>query len=314
MSYTPFTPNLVDLLRIQGINSDPYVYDTNKFSLLEQIGILFERMNQNLTMLNTTQSEVLQFENYVLTELQNYDLKVQQEVVAALNNLISDGTISNLINQTIFNALNTSITNITNTVNQNKTLSDNKFSELDEEIASINYKFPSVTLSSSPSQTLYNVGETINSLVLNFNIVKGTNNLTKAEVYKNGVLLTTITSINAGTNTYTDGNIINADTNYYIKVYDDKESYSSNTIQYNFVYNIYYGKAGETDTINSSFILSLNSLKTLKDNLAENFILNDEQIIYSYPSSYGDLIAIKNFGAKLIEIGTKVEMVWTENF
>jgi hypothetical protein len=63
--------------------------------------------------------------------------------------------------------------------------------------------------------------------MLNFNIVKGTNNLVKCEIYKNGGLLTTMTNIQNGINTYVDGSIITSDTSYYVKVYDDKGNVQS---------------------------------------------------------------------------------------
>lgn len=327
MSYTPFTPNIVDLLHLQGINSDPYVYDTNKFSLIEQVGILFERMNQNLQLLNLTQSEVLQFENYVLEQLQNYDEKVQEDVTNTLNLLISNGTIANLINQTLFNGINTSITNLTNTVAQNKsdientvaqnktdienTVAQNKsdvdtqISQIQQDILDINYTPPSLILSSSPSQLLYNLGESINSIILSFNITGGTNPLVKAEIYKNNTLIGTINTPLNGVNTFTDANIINQDTDYYIKLYDNKENINSNHLIYKFVNNYFYGISGENDTINASFILSLSSLKSLKSNLSESFNCNDNKIIFAYPNSYGDLVEILYKENNIIEAFTK---------
>jgi hypothetical protein len=91
-------------------------------------------------------------------------------------------------------------------------------------------------------------------------------------------LLTTINNIQNGINNYVDGTTLTTDTNYYIKIYDDKGYVQSETISFNFVYKAYYGKIISGTTINDVLIQSLNNTK-LESNFDFTISLNDELII-----------------------------------
>lgn len=146
-------------------------------------------------------------------------------------------------------------------------------------LTTLQYTKPSVTLTTSPTTLIYSVGETINSIMLNFNIAKGTDNLIKAEIYKNGSLLTTINTPINGINNYVDGAPITTDTEYYIKVFDDKGFVTSETIKFKFVYKMFYGKVASSTTINDAFIQTLNNVN-FDDSFNFNISsLNDEKII-----------------------------------
>jgi len=150
---------------------------------------------------------------------------------------------------------------------------------------------PKLTMSLSPSQVLYRIGETINGAVLNFNVIQGSKPIVKAEIYKNGVLLTTINTITNGINSYTDGNIISSNTEYYIKIYDATTVITSNTIAYKFVNNVYVGSINDV-AITEILIKGLTSLKTLKDTIINSFSPTNQKIIISYPAEYGLLTKI----------------------
>lgn len=151
---------------------------------------------------------------------------------------------------------------------------------------------PLVNLSLSPSQEIYNDGESINSVVVNYNITKGNENIDKVEVYKNGSLISTIISnILNGANSYVDGNVINSDTEYKVIIYDKYNTITSNTKKYSFVNDYYFGVIDDV-AITETLIKGLNNYKGLKENLSETFSPNNKKILFAYPQSYGDLSSI----------------------
>ena len=164
-------------------------------------------------------------------------------------------------------AIQTSIINTNNTITNLNTL-----------ITALQYTKPSVTITSAPSILNYAVGDTINSVMINYNIVKGTNNLVKAEIYKNGSLLTTINNPTNGSNSYVDGSPTTSDTTYYVKVFDDVTNIHSDIIEFKFNYNVYYGKIVDGVSVNEALVQSLNK-SIFNSNINYSLSLNDEKII-----------------------------------
>jgi hypothetical protein len=178
----------------------------------------------------------------------------------------------------------------------------NEITALQNNITNINtllevlsYTAPKVVLTSSPSANVYSFGETINSVMLSFDIVKGSNNLVKAEIYKNGTLLNTITNLLNGVNQFVDGSAINSDTTYYIKVFDDKGNVQSNDIAFKFIYKSWYGKITSSDIVSEALIQGLtNSIfdKNITFNISS---LNDEKIIIVSRETLTSVIDSDNF-------------------
>lgn len=154
----------------------------------------------------------------------------------------------------------------------------NNVTSLNNLLAILQYTKPSIELTTSPNNYLYAVGDTVNSVMLNFNVTKGSNNIIKAEIYKNDVLLTTINTVQNGMNNFVDGNAINSDTSYCVKIYDDKGSVISNKIQFTFVYKAWYGKIANDGIVSESFINTLNSVD-FQNSFDFTVSLNDEKII-----------------------------------
>lgn len=183
-----------------------------------------------------------------------------------------------------------------------QTIKDHLDGEFTQQLANINSALtiisdtlnmsPTVSLTLAPTKLLYQVGENINSVVINFNIIKGNNELLKAEIYKNGTLLTTINNITNGINSFTDGNIINFDTSYYVKIYDTQNVIVSNTVKYQFTNNVYCGLASNADIINNAFITGLPATQLLKGDIIFTPSPNNQKILIAYPSSYGLLASI----------------------
>jgi hypothetical protein len=277
MSFTPYSPDSIQSMFFRTYNVKPYVYDPTTYSIMEMLGQGLEKINEVIKETNDMSQALLIFENYVLNQLQSYNQKIIDEVTKIINEKIQDGTLQDFLSS-LFTPLNQKINSI-----------DDEIEQINNNIKDINYRKPSATLTIQPTNLLYNVGESINSVVLNFNIQKGSNSLSKAEIYKNDNLIATMSNIIEGDNTYVDGSIITFDTSYKVVIYDDKSSYSTEDIKIKFVNSFYYGIANNDTTINESFILGLNKIKSDKQNINKFFNCNNQKIIFAYPSSYDEL-------------------------
>jgi len=151
---------------------------------------------------------------------------------------------------------------------------------------------PISILTTAPTKLIYQVGETINNIVLTFNAIKGSNNFVKAEIYKNGTLLTTINTIINGSNVFTDSNIISFDTEYYVKIFDTLNNSISNIIKYQFTNTIFTGVIANNTTITNAVVTSLPSIQMLKGNMKSSFTPINQKIIIAYPASFGLLNSI----------------------
>jgi hypothetical protein len=222
-----------------------------------------------------------------------------------LNDLEGEGLLYQKLSDEFLTSFGADITAIQGSINN---INDN-ITNLSDLITALQYVKPNVILTTSPSITQYSVGDTINSVMLNYNIIKGTNNLVKAEIYKNGSLLTTISNLINGVNSYVDGTPMTTDTEYYVKVYDDIGNVDSNKIDFNFDYKIYYGKL-TNETINQTLINSLtNTLFNSDVNITFN--LNDEKIIIATYDTLNSIIDSENYD--MIDSFTKTTLNLTIN-
>jgi len=212
------------------------------------------------------------------------------------NDLVNGGVLY----QMLIDHVDSEFTQQLDTIHTSITSLNNLISAIESQIAIIGYVEPTISFMVAPSQLLYRFGETINSAVLNFNVIKGSNNLVKAEIYKNGVLLSTVNAVTNGANSYTDGNVISVDTSYYIKIYDDIKNISSVSISYKFVNNVYVGVVNDV-AITNTLVSALTSLKVLKGDIPVLFSPNSQKIVIAYPAVYGILISILGDNEELIE-------------
>jgi hypothetical protein len=293
MSFDVYKVGMIENMFFNTFHIKPYVFD-DSYTLIEMIGQAIEKVNENISQVNSMGQAIVLFEQYVLEQLSTYDQKIIDEVTKVIDERIADGTIANLINQ-IFNSLS-------QTINDNKTdiekkLSDfelennNKLSQIDKEIADLNYKPPSINLTISPSQLIYNKGETVNSIMLNTPLIIGSDTVVDYSVYKNNNKIYDKTSNINQNEQYLDGNIINNDVSYYVTISDGKNTIQSNTVNINFVYPFYSGVINDI-VVNETLIKSLNVTKSLKDNLINTFSPSNQKIVFAYPSSYGNLKSI----------------------
>lgn len=158
---------------------------------------------------------------------------------------------------------------------------------------------PKVTLSISPSKTLYDiVTESISSLTINATVTKQTYDVAKITYYINDVIVkeNSTNVANGGSFPYIYNTEIN-DTVIIKVVVEDKEVLKttvSKTIT--FVPNSYYGildaSVGEPT---EAIIKTLNkTLKTTKAFTYEGITTDWGKVCYCYPKSFGELTSIKD--------------------
>jgi hypothetical protein len=290
MSYEIYSQDILYPMFFHTFNIKPYVFDKS-FSLYEQIGQALEHVNEVIKETNDIGSALTQFETYIINQLATYDIKIQTDVTEILNKYISDGTIANLINTTLLSQINNNITDLQNNLSTHSQENTNKFNQIDQAIETINYKQGSCSINTSPSQILYNVGESINSIIINYSIIKGTNDIGSIKLYKNDLLINTLSNNIQLNGSITDGSIINTDTTFKIVFNDGKQDVESNIININFVNDFYYGVVDNVE-LNESLIKNLSSIKSLKENLDLIVTPVNKKIVIAYPSIYGDLSSI----------------------
>lgn len=158
---------------------------------------------------------------------------------------------------------------------------------------------PKVTLSISPSKTLYDiVTESISSLTINATVTKQTYDVAKITYYINDVVVkeNSTNVANGGSFPYIYNTEIN-DTVVIKVIVEDKEGLKttvSKTIT--FVPNSYYGildaSVGEPT---EAIIKTLNkTLKTTKAFTYEGITTDWGKVCYCYPKSFGELTSIKD--------------------
>jgi hypothetical protein len=272
MTYNVYNPDVLYPMFFNTLHIRPFATYDNCFSVYEQLGAILTHVNEAIKETNDMGEALKTFENYVLEALKNNDTKIQQEITTILNGYIADGTIANLINTVLLGNINTDITN------------------LKTNVTNLMYSKPSGNISISPSQEIYNVGESINSTLVNYSLIKGSDNISEIKLYRNGTIINTVTTppLNG---VITDGTVITDNTEYYITVNDSKNIIQSNKIDIKFVYDFYMGVVSDVN-VDESLIKSLTANKTIKQNLSFTFNTNNQKIVFSYPSSYGDLLSI----------------------
>lgn len=160
----------------------------------------------------------------------------------------------------------------------------------------LNYKNPSVRLSSSVSTYTYEIGDTITGgVTLNAEVSLGTSPITKLEFYKDNTVVSTIVD---GLDTgnifnYAYGITISTDTVFKAAITTEDGSTFSDSISFNFYYPVYHGVTDKTvEYIIPSDISSLTKDIRPKGNMEYTYSVTNERCVLAYPKSYGQLSII----------------------
>jgi hypothetical protein len=154
----------------------------------------------------------------------------------------------------------------------------------------VTYLAPGVTLTITPSTTLYKVGTTVTGLVAKVTVTKKSENITKIEFLVNDVVKETITTdvANGGTFNYTVDDF-STDTTIKAIVYDASSNVpKTSTVKF---VNPYY--CGTTDDVpTADTVVTLTELVETKGSKTRTVTCSNKHVVIAYPASYGKLTSI----------------------
>ena len=154
----------------------------------------------------------------------------------------------------------------------------------------VTYLAPGVTLTITPSTTLYKVGTTVTGLVAKVTVTKKSEDITKIEFLVNDVIKETVTTdvANGGTFSYTVDDFT-TDTTIKAIVYDTSSNVpKTSTVKF---VNPYY--CGTTDDVpTADTIVTLTELVEAKGSKTRTITCANQHVVIAYPASYGKLTSI----------------------
>ena len=154
----------------------------------------------------------------------------------------------------------------------------------------VTYLAPGVTLTITPSTTLYKVGTVVTGLVAKVAVTKKSEDITKIEFLVNDVVKETITTdvANGGTFNY---NVEDFSTDTTIKaiVYDTSSNVPK-TSTVKFVSPYYCGTTNDVPTADT--IVALTELVETKGSKTRTITCANKHVVIAYPASYGKLTSI----------------------
>lgn len=159
----------------------------------------------------------------------------------------------------------------------------------------VEYQKPTISLSITPSTTLYEKGTTISTLTLSANATKKSEDIANIKFYQGSTLLETVTEDVASGGNFTCGTAITAfdtDTTFKASVTDSTTGStveSSKTIK--FVVPFYYGNS---DTSTVSDLADFTKDVSEKGTKTYSYTASNKYLCILYPSSYGNLTSIKD--------------------
>lgn len=153
----------------------------------------------------------------------------------------------------------------------------------------IKYYPPTITLTSTPTNKVVEVGQTI-AVNLSTTVGKKSEAITKVAFYKGTDLLEEITEdvADGGTFTHSVAGNIDVTTTFKGTVTDGKKTAESK-ITYTFVHPFYYGVVADK----SSFeVTDLTKLVEEKGKKTIKYVGNNEYVVFAYDAAYGNLTSI----------------------
>ena len=139
------------------------------------------------------------------------------------------------------------------------------------------YKAPSISLSITPSNTLYELGATISSLTLKATITQGSNDITSLVFLKDGSPLPSTSNP-----TLTQSNIRNNVT-YSAYVSDNINRINSNSINIKFINPIYIGSLSEVNSTNSK---GMTKKIVNVGSQSYTYTINNKKMCIAFPSGW----------------------------
>ena len=141
------------------------------------------------------------------------------------------------------------------------------------------YKAPKVSLSITPSNTLYELGATISTLTLKATITQGSNNVTSLVFLKDGSPLSSTSNLELSK---TETNV-RTNVTYSAYVSDDVNRINSNSINIKFINPIYIGSLSE---VNSTNIKAMTKKIVNVSSQSYTYTINNKKMCIAFPSGW----------------------------
>ena len=176
------------------------------------------------------------------------------------------------------------------------------------KIASVAYENPTASVSYSQTNTIIENGQTFNLDITVSNVKKGTGEVSKIDLYKNGALVESLPYV-ADTPSYSFTQIadVSTDTSIEVRVYDDADKYSKYTKSYDFVNPYYHGCLDDipVDATGMTKLVEAKGNKTITNTTS----LDGQYITFMYDAAYGNLSSILDpSGFECITGFTKIQL------
>ena len=176
------------------------------------------------------------------------------------------------------------------------------------KIASVAYENPTASVAYSQTNTIIENGQTFNLDITVSNIKKGTGEVSKIDLYKDGALVESLPYTD-GTSSYSFTQIadVSTDTSIEVRVYDDADKYSKYTKSYNFVNPYYYGCIDNipADETGMTKLVEAKGNKTITNTTSSD----GQYITFMYDATYGNLSSILDpSGFECITGFTKIQL------
>ena len=139
------------------------------------------------------------------------------------------------------------------------------------------YKAPSISLSMTPSNTLYELGATISSLTLKATITQGSNDITSLVFLKDGSPLPSTSN-----STLIQSNI-KTNVTYSAYVSDGTNRINSNSINIKFINPIYIGSLSE---VNSTNVKAMTKKIVNVGSQSYTYTINNKKMCIAFPSGW----------------------------
>jgi|GEM_PF-3829962 len=178
-------------------------------------------------------------------------------------------------------------------VDQFKLLTTQEINDINESLGILLYKPPIISLLGNPISGVYKYGQSISPMTLNLAITKLTNDITQINYKRNGIVIRTNNTPSNSSDSYVDNVAIVDNTTFLATVFDGKTTTTSGSIILSFVYQMFSGAIAK-NIVNPTIanVQALTQIVKTKQNIVQPFTLTDQKGVFSYPTSYGDLVSI----------------------
>ena len=176
------------------------------------------------------------------------------------------------------------------------------------KIASVAYENPTASVAYSQTNTIIENGQTFNLDITVSNVKKGTGEVSKIDLYKDGALVESLPYTD-GTSSYSFTQIadVSTDTSLEVRVYDDADKYSKYTKSYDFVNPYYHGCLDDipADATGMTKLVEAKGNKTITNTTSPD----GQYITFMYDAAYGNLSSILDpSGFECITGFTKIQL------